>query len=136
MHSHAADVSLEAEVLAPLAKERAVLLTTFRRDGSPVATPVNLAVEGDHAYFRTYDAAGKAKRLRRNPTVEFAASTMRGKITGPPHMGRAELAQGDEAKHAAELIDRKHRILQGVLVPAYHRLRGYQTLHFRLTPTQ
>jgi hypothetical protein len=49
-------------------KQKTVLLTTYKRDGSGVGTPVNLAVEGEHAFFRTYDRSWKAKRLRRNQT--------------------------------------------------------------------
>ncbi|HET9609104.1 MAG TPA: pyridoxamine 5'-phosphate oxidase family protein, partial [Acidimicrobiales bacterium] len=47
--------------------ERNVLLTTYRRDGTPVSTPVHIAVVGDIAYVRTFDPSGKLKRLRRNP---------------------------------------------------------------------
>lgn len=120
--------------LQRFARERAVLLTTYRKDGSPVATPVNIAVEGDRAFFRTYDKAGKAKRLRRDPEVEFAPSTMRGRATGPAARGRARLLTGDEARHASALIARKHRVLQGLLVPLAHRLRRYRTLHYEVTP--
>jgi hypothetical protein len=42
-----------AAILEPFDCSWAVLLTTYRRDGTPVSTPVNLAVEEDHAYFRT-----------------------------------------------------------------------------------
>ncbi len=121
--------------LAPLANRRAVLLTTYRKDGTPVGTAVNIAVEDDHAYFRTYDKAGKAKRLRRNPTVEVAPSTLRGQPTGPALHARAELLTGEDAHRAAQLLARKHRLLQGLAVPLMHRLRRYRTLHYRLTPS-
>lgn len=49
------------------AEQRTVLLSSFRRDGSPVGTPVNIAVEDDHAFVRSFDAAWKVKRMRRNP---------------------------------------------------------------------
>jgi hypothetical protein len=35
--------------LAPFVAQRTVALTTYRRDGTPVTTPVNLAVDGDRA---------------------------------------------------------------------------------------
>jgi uncharacterized protein len=71
------------QVLEPLVKQWAVLLTTYRRDGAPVGTPVNVVVEGDHAYFRTWDTAWKLRRIRNNPEVHFAPSTPLGKPTGP-----------------------------------------------------
>jgi len=110
-----------------------VLLTTYRRDGTPVGTAVSIAVEGDHAFIRTYDRAWKAKRLRNNPNVEVAPSTAGGKATGPAVAARARLLEGSEAEHAATLLARKNRILQGILVPAFHRLRRYRTLHYELT---
>jgi PPOX class probable F420-dependent enzyme len=69
--------------LAPLRQTKTILLTTFRRDGTPVATPVSIAFDGDRAFFRTWNTAHKAKRLRNNPTVEVAPSTLRGEPTRP-----------------------------------------------------
>jgi hypothetical protein len=51
--------------LAPFARQKTALLTTYRRDGTPVPTPLSVAVEGGHAYVRSWETAGKAKRLRR-----------------------------------------------------------------------
>ncbi|HEY1829609.1 MAG TPA: PPOX class F420-dependent oxidoreductase [Acidimicrobiales bacterium] len=61
-----------------MARTWTVLLTTYKRDGSAVPTPVNLAVEGDRAYFRSYDKAWKTKRIRNNPLVEVAPCSVRG----------------------------------------------------------
>ena len=63
-------------------KRRTALLTTYKRDGTPVATPVTIAVDGDHAYVRTWDSAWKAKRMRNNPAVLVAPATVRGRPTG------------------------------------------------------
>ena len=122
-----------AEMLQPFAQQRAVLLTTYRRDGTPVGTAVNIAVDGDHAYIRTYDCAGKAKRLRNNPSVEIAPSTFRGKPIGPAIQAKMRLLDGEEAKIAARALARKYRILQGILVPLSHRLARYKTLHYEVT---
>ncbi|MBC9716456.1 PPOX class F420-dependent oxidoreductase [Streptomyces sp. TRM66268-LWL] len=120
--------------LAPFVKQRNILLTTYKRDGTAVGTPVNIAVDGDHAYIRTYDKAWKAKRMRNNPEVEISPSTARGVPTGPPFKARVRLldAGSEEARRAAKLLQRKHRILQGVFVPVFHRLRKYRTLHYEV----
>jgi hypothetical protein len=39
--------------------------------GTPVGTPVYVAVEGDRALVRTWDTTGKLKRIRRTPGVEI-----------------------------------------------------------------
>jgi PPOX class probable F420-dependent enzyme len=118
---------------APFAQQRTVLLTTFRRNGTPVGTPVSIAVAGDRAFFRTYDKAWKSKRLRRNPAVTIAPSTVRGKPTGPAIHAQARLLNAAEATEAARALARKHPLLHGFLVPLAHRLAGYTTLHYELT---
>ena len=54
------------QTLEPLVGQWAVLLTTYKRDGTPVGTAVNIAVEGDLA-FRTRDTAWKLRRIRITP---------------------------------------------------------------------
>jgi PPOX class probable F420-dependent enzyme len=122
--------------LTRLGRSWAVRLTTFRRDGTPVSTPVNVAVDGDRVYFRTYEQAGKFKRIRNNSRVEVAPSTFRGTATGPASPARVAMLTGADDERAATLIDRKHRIFQGFLVRTAHRLRGYTTRHFELLPIE
>ena len=122
-----------SSMLEGFVHQRTVLLTTHRRNGDPVATPVNIAVEGDRAFIRTYDKSGKARRIRNNPIVQIAPSTFRGKSTGTPMRFKARLLDDDEAALARNLINRKYRILQGVVVPLVHWLRRTKTLHYELT---
>jgi hypothetical protein len=114
-------------------KQKTISLKTRKRDGAWVATPVNIAVEGDHAYIRTWRGSGKSKRLRNFPEAEIAPSTFRGRATGPYVNTRVLLLAGDEARHAAELLARKHPVIHGVLVPLFHRMKGYTTEHYRVT---
>lgn len=120
--------------LIGLAGAWAVRLTTFRRDGTPVGTAVNIAVDDGRVFFRTYEEAGKFKRLRNNPRVEVAPSTARGKARGESIPATAELLTGADDEKAAELIDQKHKLFQRVLVRLGHRLRGFHTRHFELRP--
>jgi PPOX class probable F420-dependent enzyme len=82
--------------------------------------------------YRSHDKAWKTKRLRNNPQVEVAASTLRGKRTGPPVHARATLLDGEQARFAAQVLARRYRVLQGLLVPQAHRLMRYQTMHYEL----
>jgi hypothetical protein len=99
-----------------------------------VETPVSIAFGGGRAYFRSYDKAWKTKRLRSNPHVEVAASTLRGRRTGPLTGARAVLLDGEQARAPAWALRRRHRLLQAVLVPLAHRLLGDQTMHYELRP--
>lgn len=113
-------------------RQKTVLLTTYKRDGTPVGTAVSIAVDGDHAYFRTYDTAWKVKRLRNNPDVEIAPSTTRGKPTGPAVPARATLLSGEDAARARQALAGKYPFLHGFLVPFLHRRKHWQTLHYAL----
>ncbi len=121
-------------VLEPFVRQNTVVLTTYRRDGTPVGTPVHIAVDGDRAFVRTYDSAGKYKRIRNNPTVAIAPSTVRGKPTGPAIHARARVLSGEEWAHAGKALARKYPILHGLLIPRLHRLRRNATIHVELTP--
>jgi PPOX class probable F420-dependent enzyme len=120
--------------LQTLRSTKTILLTSFKRDGTPVATPVSIAFDGDRAFFRSYDKAWKTKRIRNNGNVEAAPATLRGKPTGPIVQAEAVLLSGDQAEVAAKALARRHRVLQAVLVPLAHRLMRYRTLHYELLP--
>jgi uncharacterized protein len=122
--------------LEPFVRQKTILLTTYRRDGTPVGTPVNVAVDGDRAFVRTWDTAWKVKRIRNNPEVEVAPSTVRGKPTGPAIRAHAKVLSGDESAYAGGALARKYPILQGLLVPLIHRLRRNETVHIELRPVQ
>jgi uncharacterized protein len=115
-----------------LKQTKTILLTTYKRDGTPIPTPVSIAFDGERAFFRSYDRAWKTKRLRNNPHVEVAPATLRGEPTGPTISGTATLLSRDDAEGAARALRRGQRVLQGVLVPLAHRLMRYRTMHYEL----
>jgi hypothetical protein len=123
---------MSAEDLVRFADQRTVLLTTYRRDGRGVGTPVNLAVDNGRAYVRTYESAWKLKRIRNNPIVQIAPSTARGKPTGPALRASARIISGEEAERARRAINRKHPLLHGVVVPMFHRLRREKTVYLEI----
>jgi uncharacterized protein len=126
---------LRVEHAGPFARfagERQILLTTYRRDGTPVGTPVHIAVEGDRAYVRTFEPSGKLKRIRNNPEVEIAPSTLRGRPTGEARTARARVLDGQEAAHAAHLLAAKYPLLHGRLIPWYHRRKHLITTELEL----
>jgi uncharacterized protein len=117
---------------AALRSAKTIVLTSYKRDGTPVPTPVSLAADGDRLFFRSHDHAWKTKRLRNNPTVEVTPSTLTGRPTGDSVGARAVRLEGEEATTAARALARRHRVLQGALVPVVHRLARYRTIHYEL----
>ena len=123
--------------LAPFVRQKTIALTTFRKDGTPGSSPVSIVVEGDRAYFRSFERAVKVRRIRRNPSVEFGPATASGKPTGSALSGRVRLLEGAEYLKAGRLLRRKYPFLHGVLVPSLHRLmrsKFGRTIHAELTP--
>jgi uncharacterized protein len=123
-----------AAVLAPFVHQHTVLLTTYRRDGTAVGTPVHIAADGGRAVVRTWYGTGKLKRIKHTPAVEVAPSTVRGVPTGPAIHARARILDGDEAVATGRALAHKYPVMHGVLVPLVHRLRGNTTMHVELTP--
>ncbi len=119
--------------LSSLRNTKTVLLTTYRRDGTPIDTAVSIAFDGDRAFFRSYDKAWKTKRLRHNPNVKVAPATLKGTATGEAVEARATLLDGEDARIAARALARRHRVLHAVVVPLMHRLSRYRTMHYELT---
>jgi len=119
--------------LAGLGNPKTVILETRKRDGTWVATPLSLVIDGDHAYFRTYDASGKYKRLRNYPQIRLTPSTFRGKPTGPVLQARARRLDGAEADHARSLLAERFPVLHARMVPWMHRRKGWTTIHYEVT---
>lgn len=123
---------MSVPTLETLAGQHTALLTTYRKDGTPVGTPVSVVVGGGRAYFRTYDRAWKTRRMARDPRVGIANSTVRGRPTGDSAHGTARLLSEDESKPVRRMLSRKYPVLHGVVVPIFHRLKKYRTLHYEL----
>ena len=71
---------MTASALDVLGQSRYIRLTTFRRDGTPVPTPVWQVRDGDHLLVITDGTTGKVKRLRHTPRVLIAVSDQRGRV--------------------------------------------------------
>jgi PPOX class probable F420-dependent enzyme len=73
---------------------RYISFTTFKRDGSPVATPVWIAGAQGSYVFTTGDSAWKTKRLRANSSVQVRVCDMRGRVkpTATLYSGEGEVA--------------------------------------------
>jgi PPOX class probable F420-dependent enzyme len=112
--------------------QRTILLTTYRKDGTPVGTPVHIAVDGAVADVRTFDPSGTMKRMRRDAHVEIAPSTVRGKVRGPALAATSRILEGAEAEHAAAVIADTYPVLHGHLIPWLHRRTGRTTQHIEL----
>jgi PPOX class probable F420-dependent enzyme len=107
-----------------LSKGSYVLVTTFRRDGTPVPTPVWVGRDGDDVLVWTRSDAGKVKRIRNNPTVELAPCDARGRARGPSVTGTARILDADGSAQGRRLLKRKYGITGRLVIGASERFRG------------
>jgi PPOX class probable F420-dependent enzyme len=80
------------------------LLVTYRRDGTPVPTPVWAAEGGGLLYVRTERTAGKVKRLRNDPRLLVAPCTVRGKPLGEPLEATARMLAPEDEQLAERVL--------------------------------
>ena len=79
-------------MVAALAHERYISLTTFKRDGTPVSTPVwVVSDDGRRLLVWSGRRTWKVRRLRRDPRVLVAPSSFRGAERGERIAGRARI---------------------------------------------
>jgi PPOX class probable F420-dependent enzyme len=85
-------------------------LTSFRRDGAGVATPVWF-VEADGRLLVETDAGSyKVRRIRRDPRVTVAPCTATGRLRGTPVPAWAKLLPDAEVARVDQLMGRKYRV--------------------------
>ena len=116
----------EADELTALADHTYVLLTTTRRSGDTVPTPVWVARHGDALLVTTGAEAGKVKRVRHTPSVTLQACDRVGKpLEGAPVID-AIASVHDDAESRAHLdtaLSKKYG-LQYAAIRAAGKLRG------------
>lgn len=97
-------------VSADIAGSKQVNLTTYRKDGTPVSTPVWHVMDGDTMTVVTETDSGKVKRIRNNPRVEVIACDIRGKVTpgAQPVAGAARLLDERGTERARDLLARRY----------------------------
>jgi PPOX class probable F420-dependent enzyme len=71
---------METNGLGELTSEKYVRLTTFKRDGTAVPTPVWIAPDGNDLLVLTSTSTGKIKRIRHTERVLVAACDARGRL--------------------------------------------------------
>jgi PPOX class probable F420-dependent enzyme len=88
--------------------QKYISLTTFRKSGASVATPIWFGEQDGKLYLMTRSDSGKYKRLRNNPLVQIAACTIRGKITGPAFAATARILPPEDWPGARKTLHRKY----------------------------
>jgi uncharacterized protein len=113
--------TLERASFPDLGRGQCIALTTFRRTGQAVTTPVWFAIGRGTIYVETHADAGKLKRLRHTARVTLAPCTYSGKVTGAVCEGNARVLTGSEEIMAASVALAKK---YGVMRSLHHFVRN------------
>lgn len=104
-------------------KAQYVAFTTYRRDGTPVVTPVWAAAEEGSLFIFSNPNAGKVKRVRNSSHATVAPCTATGTITGAALPAEAFLLSDDQMPKVWKLLVKKYGIAARLFV-AYDALRS------------
>ncbi|MEU1550028.1 PPOX class F420-dependent oxidoreductase [Nocardia sp. NPDC005745] len=108
-----------------MSQSRTVLLTTFKKDGTPVGTPVWVAPEGDRIVVWTNPKTWKVKRIRRNPDVTLQVCDGRGRPTAEEVLpGSARILDADGTQRVRDLVASKYGLIGRLAIRGHKLLRG------------
>ena len=98
--------------LDALAAARYALLRSFRRDGTPVDTPIWFGLDGDGLLFRT-KVGPKTRRLAARSDVELTACDYRGRVRPGARAaswvaGRATILSGADAERGNRVLHERY----------------------------
>ncbi|WP_280216515.1 PPOX class F420-dependent oxidoreductase [Nocardia neocaledoniensis] len=112
-----------------------VLLTTFRKDGSPVGTPVWAVAHDDKLFVWTVTDSWKVKRIRRNPEVTVQPCNVRGVAHGATIGGTARILDGAETEQVRSWLRRKYWLTGPLVILGSNLRRGKDgTIGIEITP--
>jgi PPOX class probable F420-dependent enzyme len=97
-------------VIDEIGRSRYVSLTTYRKDGTGVATPVWHVHNGGELFIVSDAGAWKVKRIRNNSQVVVTVCDIRGRIApgAPSAQGTARLLDDADTEAGRRLIARKY----------------------------
>lgn len=111
-----------------------IALTTTRKNGTPVTTPVTVVFDGDTGFVRTTGVTGKVERTRRDGRVRAAPATAKGTPTGEASPVVAYVADGAETAAAKRLLRSTFPVAHGVVFRIGEVLQRTPTVDIVLEP--
>lgn len=120
--------------LTDLEGHKYCLVITYRKNDTPVATPVWFGIAHGKLYFQTGADDGKVKRIRNNGHVRIAPCSARGRPLGPPFSGRARFMAPNEEADADRWIQDNYGLGRRI----YERLLAQRVpgVYVEVTPAE
>ncbi|MFD6859905.1 PPOX class F420-dependent oxidoreductase [Rhodococcus sp. NPDC060090] len=109
---------------ADLAAAQYVLLSTFRKNGTAVATAVWAVADGDRLLVWTATGSHKVGRVRRDPRITLAVCDARGRPRSAAVPGTAVILDEAGTEHTRSAIIGKYRLFGWLTVKGSLLRRG------------
>jgi len=119
--------------LASMFPGKYICLTTFKRDGRAVPTPVWFAIDGGRLLVMTASRSGKVRRIRGNAEVTVASCSASGRPRGEPVRAHAKLLPESELHRVTRLMNRKYRVDRVLILPIYRVVQRLHGVHGALS---
>ncbi|MCG3217581.1 MAG: PPOX class F420-dependent oxidoreductase [Candidatus Heimdallarchaeota archaeon] len=116
-----------------------ISLTTYRRNGKAIATPVFFIENKGKLYLTTNQSSGKTKRLRikNNNKVEIASCTLRGELLGESVEAVARIMSDGEGEEERKLFKQRYGIKERIFSFVWwirHRIQRQKYILIEITP--
>lgn len=113
-----------------------LLLTTYRKNGAAVPTPVWVTSEGDTLYAWSAVDTGKVKRIRRSGDVRIGPCDIKGKPTGEQVPATARLLDQAGSDRVRSLIAKKYGLMGRLTLLGSRLRRGREgSIGIEITPS-
>jgi PPOX class probable F420-dependent enzyme len=120
-----------------IAAAKHVLLTTFRKNGTAVSTPLWAVRDGQRLLMWTVTDSYKVKRLRRDPRARLAICDVRGNPKSEAIDATGVILDDEGTERVRKLLGKKYGIAGKIAVKASLLRRGrHGTVGLAFTPVQ
>ncbi|MFC7918194.1 PPOX class F420-dependent oxidoreductase [Streptomyces sp. NPDC057386] len=125
---------MDSALPARLGAGKYLLVTSYRKNGTAVATPVWVVRDGDTLGVWTAADSWKVKRIRARPDVLVGPCDVRGRPTGVQVPATAELCDPQTTARYRRLIARKYGLIGRLTLLGSRLRRGTDgTVGIRIT---
>lgn len=108
-----------------IGKSKYAMLTSYKKDGTPVGTPVWVAKDGDRIVVWTNPKMWKVKRIRRSPAVTLQRCDARGHaLTGDVLAGHAEIQDAAGTDRTRDVVGKKYGLIGMVFIRVHKLMLG------------
>ena len=97
------------DMLEQFSEQKYINLETYKRDNTPIKTPVWFVIDNGLVYIITRESTGKVKRLKNNQNVRIVPCSFKGEIKSEWVNGKAQKIMGSEADKVIKIRKKKYR---------------------------